>query len=345
MKALDLRNLKKEEILQRVGHMDQVAGILSLQAADGLARDSRIFEVWTGSGLSFSVLADRALDIGDCHYKGISLAWKSANGEVHPAYYEPEGEGWLRSYAGGLLVTCGLDQFGYPNTDEGEELGLHGRISNRSARYVNHQVSWQGDQYVLEISGEVRQASVFGENLVLRRRITSWMGSNKIRIEDIVKNEGYEMHPLMILYHFNLGYPLLSEHAQLHVNVDNTIPRDDNAKGGLEDWMNFHQPIKNYSEQVFQHMAVAESDGKVNVELFNSDLGLGLKWTYEQKELPHLYQWKMMGQGLYVLGVEPANCGGMHGRADARMKENLTFLEPGESCHFALEIEVVEYEQ
>lgn len=344
MKSLNPRDLNKQEILQRVGQMDQVAGIKSLQVADGLAKDCRILQVWTGSGLSFSVLADRALDIGECHYKGISLTWKSAVGDVHPAFYEPQGSGWLRNFSGGFFVTCGLDQFGYPNIDEEEDLGLHGRISNLPARYVNHRTYWQDDLYVLEISGEVRQARVFGENLVLKRKILTWMGSNKIRLEDIVTNESYEKHPLMILYHFNLGYPLLSECAQLNVNVSNTIPRDDNAKKGLKEWMSFQKPTKNYCEQVFQQMAVADQDGNVNIALINSELGLELRWKYDQADLPFLYQWKMMGQGLYVLGVEPANCIGMHGRADTRAKDNLTFLEPGESRCFTLEIEVDEYE-
>ena len=46
------------------------------------------------------------------NFQGLPLAWRSPAGDVHPSYYEPEGFGWLRSFAGGLLTTCGLDQFG-----------------------------------------------------------------------------------------------------------------------------------------------------------------------------------------------------------------------------------------
>ena len=76
-----------------VGSIDQVAGIKPLEAADGVERGGRVFEVWTGSGLSFHILADRALDISTCQYKGMSLTWRSSVGDAHPAYYDASGIG------------------------------------------------------------------------------------------------------------------------------------------------------------------------------------------------------------------------------------------------------------
>jgi hypothetical protein len=345
MVPLFFRDKRRQELLEYVGHMDQVAGIKLLTAGDSLARGSRVLQVWTGTGLSFDVLADRALDISACRYKGIPLAWLSPVGDAHPSYYEPEGVGWLRSFQGGLLVTCGLDQFGYPSDDGGEAFGLHGRVSNLPARYVSHRAAWQGDEYELEVSGEVRQARVFGENLVLRRRISTCLGSNRIRIEDEVANEGSASQPHMILYHFNLGFPLLSEDAHLQVEVEGTAPRDADAEAGLADWMRFQPPTSGYREQAFHHAPVADADGRVQVWLENAALGLGLRWTYDRASLPHLFEWKMMGQGLYVVGVEPANSSGMQGRAAARQSGDLPYLAPGESRRYALEIEVVEGSQ
>jgi hypothetical protein len=130
------RDWTRQELLQHVGHMDQVAGIKLLEVTDGIERGNRLLRVWTGSGLDFDVLPDRALDISACCYKGIPLAWASPTGAVHPAFYEPGGLGWLRSFQGGLLVTCGLDQFGPPCSDAGEELGLHGRVKRRALFWV-----------------------------------------------------------------------------------------------------------------------------------------------------------------------------------------------------------------
>lgn len=321
--------------------MDQLAGIKLLEAKDGRARGSRVLQVWTGTGLTFQVLADRALDISACRYKGSSLAWASSVGDVHPSYYEPEGEGWLRSFQGGLLITCGLDHFGYSSIDDGETLGLHGRVSNLPARYVSYRTAWKDDEYELEITGEVRQTRVFGENLVLRRRISTSLGSNRILIEDVVANEGFAPCPHMILYHFNLGFPLLSENAQLRVEVEKTTPRDADAKAGLADCRRFQPPSEGYGQQLFHHVPVADADGKARVCLENPVLGIGLRWTYDLADLPDLFQWKMMGQGLYVLGIEPANCDGIMGRAAARESGDLPYLVPGESHRYALELEVI----
>ena len=350
MALLYNRDWDRHEILKRVGHMDQVAGIKLVEAADGLERGCRMLQAWTGSGMEFTVLADRALDISACRYKGIPLAWASPVGVVHPAYYEPEGLGWLRSFPGGLFVTCGLDQFGAPSSDAGEELGLHGRVSNLPARSVGYRTYWVDDDggqshYELVISGEVRQTRVFGENLVLRRRISSRLGSNKIRIADVVTNEGFASQPHMILYHFNLGFPLVSEDSRLHIEAEQTIPRDADAEVGLAEWDKLQPPTAGYREQVFRHALVADEEGKAHVGVENPALGIGLRWTYDRASLPHLFQWKMMGEGMYVLGIEPGNCSGVEGRAVARQRDDLPHLEPGESRSYTLEVEVVEYSQ
>jgi hypothetical protein len=341
------RQWSRQELLQYVGRMDQLAGIRLVEAADGLERGNRILQVWTGSGLSFDVVADRALDIAACRYKGISLAWASSVGGVHPAYYEPEGLRWLRSFAGGLLVTCGLDQFGSPCSDDGEELGLHGRLSNLPAQAVGYHTSWVGDgdssRYELEITGQVRQTRVFGENLVLRRRILTHLGSNAIRIEDEVTNEGFEAHPHMVLYHINLGFPLVSAESTLRLKTEETIARDADAEPGLSQWSNIQLPTAGYREQVFRHVPVIDDDrGRAQVEVENPTLGVGLRLTYERACLPYLVQWKMMGQGTYVLGIEPANCGVIQGRATARAKGQLPHLAPGESRRYVLDVEVIE---
>jgi len=337
------RDWSQQTLVERVGHMDQLAGVRSLEAADGLARGSRVLEAWTGSGLRFTVLPDRALDLFACSYKGVPLAWNSPVGQAHPAFHEPEGLGFLRTFGGGLLVTCGLDHFGSPCEDDGDQFGLHGRVGHLPARAVGCRTWWEGDAYALEITGEVRQARVFGENLVLRRRISTRLGSNVLHIEDTVTNEGFRNQPHMILYHFNLGFPLVSEDTRLHLEAEKTIPRDEDAEPGIKDWMRFQSPTPGYSEQVFCHTPVADGDGKAHVELANPVLGVGLRWTYDRAALPHLFEWKMMGQGTYVVGIEPGNSGGIQGRATARRTNDLPHLAPGESRAYALDLEVVEY--
>ena len=335
------RNWTRQQLEERVGHMEQVAGIKALEVADGTGRGVRLFQVYTGSGLSFRVLADRALDLSACHYRGMPLAWASPAGEVHPAYYEAAGLGWLRSFQGGLVVTCGLDQYGAPASDAGEEFGIHGRISNLPAQQISYHTGWVKDEYVLEITGQVRQARLFGENLLLERRIATRLGSNQIRLEDRVTNEGFTPQPHMILYHCNLGFPLISDRSKLHIAADETVARDADAAAGINEWRVFQPPTPGYREQVFRHVPKTDRDGQVTLRVVNPSLDLGLQIKYDSKHLPHLFQWKMMGQGAYVLGLEPANSSAIEGRAVARERDDLPQLEPGESRSYHLLFEII----
>jgi hypothetical protein len=70
-------------------------------------------------------------------------------------------------------------------------------------------------------------------------------------------------------------------------------------------------------------------------------LGLGLAIMQRTDELPWLWQWKQLGYGAYVGGVEPANCIG-RGRAEDRARGTLQFLEPGSTRKHSLEIAVLD---
>ena len=91
--------------------LSQFAGVRLMTLGDGVERGVRMLEFRTGTGLRFTVLVDRALDIADCEYRGAAIGWHSPSGFRHPGLHEYEGEGglaWLRSFSG-LIVTCGLD--------------------------------------------------------------------------------------------------------------------------------------------------------------------------------------------------------------------------------------------
>jgi hypothetical protein len=343
MAHLYQRDWSREELVRYTGTMNQIAGIQPMEAGEGLERGSRILQVWTGSGLTFNVLPDRAMDIAACQYKGMSLAWRSAMGDAHPAFYEPAGAGWLRTFQGGMLVTCGLDTFGPPVRAGAEELGQHGRVSNLPAREVCHHAGWVDGAYQLELSGEVRQTRVFGENILLRRRITTCLGSNTIRLEDMVTNEGFSPQAHMIMYHINIGFPLLNETARLKFDVLETVPEDKISAQALADWRVFQPPTPGFQEQNFVHTPVVNPDGWAQAEVENPGLGLGLRLSFDTRSLPYLNEWKMMGEGLYVLAIEPMNCNPLPGRAAMQSQKTLPYLQPGESCSYTLELEVVEH--
>ena len=94
---------------------------------------------------------------------------------------------------------------------------MHGRISHIPPQNVHVTTEWQGDDYVLVIEGEVRQSALFGENLLLTRRITTRLGATSFRAEDCVRNDGFRTTPHMLLYHCNFGYPVVSPYSELIV--------------------------------------------------------------------------------------------------------------------------------
>ena len=55
MISLYQRTWSREELVRRVGHMDQLAGIRLVEGGDGLARGSRMLEVWTGGGTVYFI--------------------------------------------------------------------------------------------------------------------------------------------------------------------------------------------------------------------------------------------------------------------------------------------------
>lgn len=336
MAFLNNKYYSKNELLKKVGIIDQICGVRVSELNDGFERGVRVADFYTGSGLRYTITIDRGLDISSAEFNGISLSFRSPNGDVHPSFYDPHNKEWLRTFKGGLMTTCGLTYLGSPCIDEGEELGLHGRISNIPARDISYGGYWLNDDYYIFIEGNVREAVQFGDNILLNRRIESKLGESKILINDIIRNEGYKKSPFMILYHCNIGFPLLDEGCQLITNVNSIIPRDEEARNGFSDFYNFFSPKKDFKEQVFY---LDLKDPEPNIELQNLNINLSLTIKYSKKELSQFILWKMLGEGTYVLGLEPANCL-VEGRDKERKRGTLQFLEPGEEKNITLEIEV-----
>jgi hypothetical protein len=338
------RTFTRQELSRRVGSMDQAAGVRLSELTDGVGRGVRTAHLRTGSGLNATLLIDRGLDIYDADMNGMPLAWVSPTGPTHPAYYEEPGLGWLRGFCGGLMVTCGLTTMGAASVDEGTPLGLHGRASNTPASHVNAGEGWEGDQYVLFVEGDIREAGVFGENLLLKRRVEARLGENGISVSDTVINQGFQRTPHMLLYHINAGFPVLDEGSRLIAPSRRVTPRDEDARGGLNEWHSFSAPIPNFREQVFFHDMAAAPDGYVTAALVNPALnggqGFGFYVRYRQRELPCFNEWKMMGEGVYTVGIEPATTHPL-GRAAARADGSLQFLMPGEERHYRVEFGVL----
>jgi len=334
----------KLQLLSHLGDISQIAGAKQYQLTSGNEKGVAAVDFRTGSGLNFTVLPDRGLDISYAEYNGIPLCWRSSTGDVAPTYYEPEGLGWLRGFFGGLLTTCGMMHLGMPGEDQGEMLGLHGRVSYIPAKNVWVDSRWEGNRYTLWVQGKVTETTVFGGTPCRTRRIWTELGATKLHIEDIVENLGYQDTPHMYLFHINAGFPIVAEGAELLVSSAEVTPMDEHSAGGLSTHTRFEPPTPDFREQVYYHEMQADTDNHIYVALvnraFNGGQGLGLYVRYHKTQLPKFIQWKMNGEGMYVVGLEPANCL-VEGRAKERERGTLQYIEPGGRRHYIVEIGVL----
>lgn len=316
-----------------IGHENQVAGVEEYKLVGGKGDGMRMLNVRNGKGLDLSISIDRCLDISRLTFKGDNMGYFSPNGYVSPQYYDDKGAGFLKSFTAGFLTTCGLNSVGTPSNDMGEDLGLHGTISHIPAENVYHT---RNDKEIV-IHGKVCDEGIFSHKFVMNRTIAISIITNEILISDEIENRGDDEYPIMILYHLNMGYPLLSENSEIKINSSDIIPRNKHSKKGLDSWNKTQKPTPNYEEECFFHSF--DNEGKA--EIFNPDIKKGLEILFDTEELPFFTQWKMMGHRDYVMGLEPGNCL-PDGRDVARKNETLKILKPNEKVNFNVRIRMFE---
>ena len=342
MPVLFGKNLSRQELQHFMADPAQVAGVQRATLREGRADGVDTILFRTGTGFEFTVTPSRALDISRASYNGIPLYWHATPGSVHPAFFEPAGMGWMRGYAGGLLTTGGLSAMGSPSVDAGEELGIHGRISYSPAHHVCTDAGWEGDRYLLEARGTMAETTALGPNLVLRRRIVSEMGASWLRIHDTVENRTHQPAPHMMLYHFNIGYPILSPDARLLVNADEVVGRDAISQAAIATRERFLPPAPDRPHQLYYYRPKPDSDGKAHIALIGrvDDQPFGVYLSYTQAVLPWFANWKCMTAGDYVTGLEPANAW-VEGRAVERAEGRLRTLNAWETVHYDVEFGVL----
>jgi hypothetical protein len=344
MKKIYGKHLNKRKLLEYVGDISQIAGARPAMLTDGRGGGVNIIDVRTGSGLNLTILPGRAMDIGWAAFKDIPLSFISKTGMCHPSYYESSDDEFLRNFFGGLLTTCGLLTSGPASEDMGKKYVMHGRLSNTPAFDIGINNDWDGDDFFIEINGKVRQSKLYEENLLLKRCINTKLGSNKIVITDRIENQGSRPEEMMLLYHFNLGFPVLSENSILITSPGDVLPRDNIAAAQIATCKEMAPPTDSWPEVVFFHRLKENNNGKAGSVLFNPDLdqaGIGIYIKYLPEQLPWLIEWKQMGKGDYVLGMEPATYHPV-GRKRARQEGGLVSIDSGETKEYQIEIGVVE---
>ncbi|MDY3920388.1 MAG: aldose 1-epimerase family protein [Candidatus Limivivens sp.] len=325
----------KEVYRKKTGNMEQLAYVRRVVYEEGLAGGLHAFQVKNGP-LYFTAGLDKCLDIAELSWRGNQISFLSKPGLQGRQHYDTNGFEAQKSIMGGLFFTCGTNNVGTPSVDPEAPLSMHGTMRSTAAEHVCADAHWEDGEYVLEIGGQMRQAQLFGENIVLRRKIRTVYGQSRIRIHDEFENQGFRPEPFMLLYHFNIGYPMLDAGAEVQIPSVKACLRGEETETELP-WKEVSEPVNRKPEEVFFHTMHADSDGKVRVRVQNQELRTAFTLVYDPVQLPNFAQWKSMASGDYVLGLEPCNCH-VNGQKWEREQGNLAVLAPGERKEVDLEI-------
>jgi hypothetical protein len=351
------REIPKNELLRRVGNLAQVGSVELFSHEQGYARGSRFLDFRTGSGFRFSVNVDRGMDPGYAEFNGASLAWLAPKVFPAPSYWENNDHSWVRFVLGGLCNTAGLVTIGNPQTVDvshfkfhsrnEDRFGTHDRIAILPASHFNFGERWDGERCFLWAEGTVRQEITYGENLLLTRRYESEVGTSSFSLRDVVRNDGFYPTPHQLLYHFNIGYPVVDEGAELLASVTGDVPGSifEEEAGPSERYRFFSAPEKEFFAEGYEIPMGAGEDGLVAAAVVNRgfkgiDGGLGVYLRYDPSTLPVYLEWRMMGEGLYAVGMEPAT--NTFGSVPELIEAGFPImLEPGEERIYQLEFGVL----
>ena len=256
-----------------IGHDTQLYGVEEHRLIGGKGDGMRLFEVNNGKGLMLTISPDRCGDITRLRFKGINMSYLSPCGYAAPAYYDSIGVNWLKTFTAGFLTTCGLQAVGSPCMDEGEELPLHGSIGNQPCE----QAYWTEDEAGLVIHTVVKDETIFGRKLRMEREIRVSTEENSFEICDTICNTGDKIEPVEILYHMNMGYPLLDEDSIVKIPAVELLPRDNHAAEDIENWMHMEKPTVGYQERCYYHKFEGE-EGRASI--FQPKLGIGLNISF-----------------------------------------------------------------
>jgi len=326
-----------------IGHPSQLLRINDYKSVGGHADGIRATDIQNGL-VSLTVCADKGMDFPYFSYKGTNLGFITPAGMVNPAFYDDKGTGFLRGFFAGFLTTCGILQMGGTCEVDGKHYGLHGRINNTPAQQYSCVLEEDSSHTSAVASGRMSQSVIFGENLEMKRSVKCDYGEKGFRFTDCVTNRSFTPTDHMILYHFNMGYPLLDENAELFIPNNAAESRGAHAQTGFDVKMEVPKPINAYEEMCYFYELKKDADGKTCVGIYNHSLNLGVAIHFDTTVLDHFTQWKMVGEGEYTVGLEPGNAR-PSGYGEERELGHVKTLQPGESCTYEFRIEILDGQQ
>jgi hypothetical protein len=295
--------------------------------------------------LELSIVPTRGMGIWKARGGDVDFGWRSpVHGPVHPSLVpldEPTGLGWLSGFDE-LLVRCGLESNGAPAFDDRGRLvhPLHGRIANTPAESLV--VTIDDDLGIITVTGVMRENRLFFANWTLSSTIRLQVDSDTVEIEDRVTNGADSPRSHQLLYHINVGTPVLGPGARLIAPAKEVVPKTAHAAEGLDQRTSYGPPTPGFAEQVYLMRPAADSEGWAQSILVSPDRRAGLGLRYDTSTLPYFVQWKNTG-GMndgYVTGMEPAT-NFPNSRTFEASKDRVVTVPPASTVTYRIELSLL----
>ena len=301
---------------ERISNFAQVASLRRYTLADGREKGLDVIDCDNGK-IRFLINVSKACDLMQLYYKGQNMTFISKNG------FTQRELPFAKRFEGGMLYTCGLDSVG-----EREGFDEHGSIHNTPAEILRAECNEQG----IVVEAVIRDTEICGKNLVLRRKITTGIGSNTVAVRDTLTNEAYRDEQYCLLYHVNIGYPMLDEGAKIVADTDTCQPRTEWAAKNIDTAYQMTAPTPNREETCY-YLTPRASE----VSLVNERIGRTFTVSYSGDTLPHFLAWKSMASGDYAVGLEPCTT-----KLDGLFEYST--IKAGEIVRFSLDLTIDEIE-
>jgi hypothetical protein len=230
-----------------------------------------------------------------------------------------------------------LESNGAPEHDDAGRLRypLHGRIGNLPADSLS--IEYDEASGRLEVVGEVLESRMFFKRIRLRSRIRFHAGIADVELLDDVTNELSQPATMQLLYHINVGSPVLGPGARVEAPLDALAPKDALSAGEIGRWNEFDAPQDGYAERVYFATLRGDDSKRTAVMLRSPIKGCALAVSFNSSTLPHFILWKNTAAESdgYVTGLEPAT-NYPNQRSFEQQQGRVVRLEPGDTASFRL---------
>ena len=183
------------------------------------------------------------------------------------------------------------------------------------ARVTAHGEDWDAPEPVLYAEGEVVEAAYGSDAFRLRRRIEAPIGGRVLRIHDCVENIASSPSRHEMLYHFNLGWPVVRDGATLSLDGADLLG-----------------PITAPEPQTTPARAWSCASPEARVVVAGPDDGAPrVDFGFATETLTHLQLWRDLRANIGVFSVEPCTSG-------PASEDGRTALGPGERRDYRMKV-------